>query len=199
MKMKLQPVKHTLLALLTSALSVAIGQAATVYGGTTSVALNAATVSALTGLGFAITPVAPSTLGGTPLTASFAITGGNSTTMITHSGGLTFTEGLNSASIENFVINLSGPNANTVTGQVVVGNVVTSASTAFFDIGPNLALTLDGALAGDLTAVFGAPNLTGAPIGFATVAAVTTPEPASIAMVSLGMLAAGLLFRRKNS
>jgi uncharacterized protein (TIGR03382 family) len=170
--------------------------AATIYGGTTTVTLNTATIGALTGLGFSITPVAPSTLGGTPLAATFPITGGDTSMDITHSGGLAFAKGGTTADIENFVINLSGPNANTITGQVLVnGSLVGTAG--LFDIGSGLALTLDSALAGDLVSVFGVPNLTGASIGTASVNASTTPEPTSIALGGLGLLAAALVARRR--
>ena len=64
--------------------------AAPVTGGTTTVNLNAGTVTALVGLGFSVAPIAPATddLTATPPKAVFPITGGDDTTNINHSGGL---------------------------------------------------------------------------------------------------------------
>jgi hypothetical protein len=173
------------------------GQAAAVTGGTTSVALDSATVSALTGLGFSIAPVAPATLSGT--TAMFPITGGDTTTMIDHSGGLSFSKMGTTAGIENFVINLTGMQANTITGQLVAGSTMVSGVT-LFDIGSGLSLTLDAQLAGDLSAAFGVPNLTGAAIGTASVSPITSasPEPSTFGLALLAALPAFFLLRRRS-
>jgi hypothetical protein len=156
--------------------------ATAITGGTTSVALNAGTVTALVGLGFSIAPVAPATLTG--LEAVFPITGGDNTTVIDHDGGLAFTKGGTTADIENFVINLA---TDKLSGDLVAGGVTTHNVT-FFDVGAGGALTLDGTLAGDLSSVYGIPNLTGASIGTATVDATTVPEPGSLALLGLGSL-----------
>ena len=175
----------------------AFTSAAQITGGTTSVTLDTATVTALTNLGFSITPVAPSTLAGTPLVATFPITGGDSTMVIDHSGGLAFTLGSATADIQNFMINLSGPGANTITGQLVAGANTVNGVT-LFDIGTGLSLTLDKQLAADLTSAFKVPNLTGAAVGTASVNALTaTPEPASLALAGLGLSLAGILVRRR--
>jgi len=167
----------------------ASAHAETIYGGTTTVALDSATVGALVGLGFSIAPVAPATVNG--LTAVFPITGGDTTTDITHSGGLAFTDAGITTDISDFTINLS---TDTITGNV---NSATGSTTTFFDIGAGDVLTLDPTLAGALSSIYGIPNLTGATIGTATIDAVTTPEPASLALAGLGMLAAGYLARRR--
>jgi MYXO-CTERM domain-containing protein len=194
---KYQSILRTALVATGSAIVLAANSnAATVYGGSTSVALNATTYNALTADGFMLGIVSPATLSG--LTATFPITGGDTTSMIDHSGGLSFTDNGVTADITNFVINLTG--SPVVEGTIgLAGTAPLSTSTDFFDIGAGGALTLDSQLAGDLTAVFGAPNLTGVSIGTATINAVTaTPEPASISFAALGLLAAGALSRRKR-
>lgn len=168
-------------------------RAATVTGGTTTVALNATTVGALVGLGFGITPVAPATLSG--LDATFPITGGDTTMAINHSGGLAFTKSATTADIENFVINLV---SNTVTGDLVAGGN-TMHNVSFFDLGAGGALTLDASLAGGLSAVYGIPDLTGAPIGTATVAATAAPEPSTFGLVGLVSLAGLIVFKKARS
>jgi hypothetical protein len=168
------------------------GNAATIYGGDTSVALDTSTLSALTGLGFSIAPIAPATVSGG--VATFPITGGDTTTVINHSGGLAFTQDGTTADIENFVINLS---TDTLTGDLVAGGSTTPNFT-FFDIGAGDVLTLDSALAGGLSTVYGIPNLTGATIGTATVSPVLTPEPATISLAALGLLAAASIGRQKR-
>lgn len=182
--------KNQLLAVGLMLSFAAFGKAATVYGGTTTVDLNGNTVNALVGLGFSIAPIAPATLTG--LDAVFPITGGTTTTDITHSGGLAFTKGGVTTDISDFEINLLN---DTITGNV---NSATGSTTTFFDIGAGDTLTLDATLAGALSSIYGVPNLTGASIGTATVAAVTTPEPGSLALAGLGIVAAGILSRRRS-
>ncbi|GAC1432224.1 MAG: hypothetical protein NVSMB6_30350 [Burkholderiaceae bacterium] len=193
-------IKSLAVRLLTPVLFVsfaAFTNAAAITGGTTSVTLDAATVTALTNLGFSIMPVAPSTLSGTPLVATFPITGGDSTMVIDHSGGLAFTLGSTTADIQNFTINLSGPSANTITGQLVAGSNTINGVT-LFDIGTSLSLTLDKQLAADLTSAFNVPNLAGAAIGTASVSPLTaTPEPASLALAGFGLSLVGVFVRRR--
>ncbi len=164
-------------------------QATPVTGGTTSVALNSATVGALVGLGFSIAPVAPSTLTG--LDAVFPITGGDTTSQIFHSGGLAFTKSGTTLDLTNFTINLLN--------DTVFATANGSASQiAFLDLGAAGALTLDPVAAGALAATFGVPNLTGAAIGTATVSATLAPEPATAGLASLTVLAfSAAVLRRK--
>lgn len=168
------------------------GNAATIYGGDTSVALNTSTLSALTGLGFTIAPVAPATVSSG--VATFPITGGDTTSVIDHSGGLSLTKGATTADIENFVINLS---TDTLTGDLVAGGSTTPNFT-FFDIGSGASLTLDASLAGALSSVYGITNLTGAPIGTATISPVLTPEPTTISLAAFGLLAAASIGRKRR-
>lgn len=175
--------------------------AAPVTGGNTTVDLNAGTVTALVGLGFSVAPVAPATadLMASPPMAVFPITGGDDTTNINHSGGLSFTKGGTTASIENFVINLAGPNAGKLTGDLVAGGMTTNG-VPFFDIGAGNALTLDATLAAGLSSVYGIPDLTGTPIGTATINATSAvPEPRDAALVTAGLLGLVLLLRRRSA
>jgi hypothetical protein len=161
-----------------------------VTGGNTTVALDAATVGALTGLGFGISPISPSTLTG--LDAVFPITGGNTTTAIYHSGGLAFTKGGITTDISDFTINLL---TDKITGNV---NTATGSTTTFFDIGAGDVLKLDATLAGALVSIYGIPNLTGADIGTATINATLAPEPATGALSGLAALAAVFILTRNR-
>lgn len=169
----------------------ATASATVVTGGNTTVAFDAATVGALTGLGFGISPISPSTLTG--LDAVFPITGGNTTTAIYHSGGLAFTKGGVTTDISDFTINLL---TDKITGNV---NTSTGSTTTFFDIGGGDVLTLDATLGGALASIYGIPNLTGAEIGTATINATFAPEPASGAIAGLAALAAFILTRRRRA
>ena len=173
--------------------------AAEIVGGTTTVALDSGTVTALTGLGFTIAPVLPSTLTG--LTATFPITVGDTTTEIDHSGGLTLSKGATTAFITSFVIHLDGPQVNTITGFLSSGAIGIGGVT-FFDIGSGLNLTLDSELAGQIAGAFSVPNLTGAAIGTATVdpgLVSSTPEPTSLAFLTVGVLGLVAWLRRRTA
>jgi MYXO-CTERM domain-containing protein len=173
-----------------------------ITGGTTTVNLDSNTVGALVGLGFSIAPIAPAIadLGAAPPNAVFPITGGDSTTNINHSGGLAFTQGSTTASIQNFIINLAGPDAGKLTGELIAGGS-TSENVPFFDIGAGNALTLDPTLAAGLSSLYGIPNLSGAAIGTAIVDATTaaTPEPTDTALLGMAMLGAVAFLRRRRA
>ena len=162
--------------------------------GDTSVALDSSTVTALGNLGFTVAAIPPATLSG--LDADFPITGGNlSAGLIDHSGGLAFTKGGVTTDISDFVINL---NTDVLSGFVNSGTTLTP----FFDIGAKTAtgypLTLDATLAGALTSIYGIPNLTGAPIGDATVTITSVPEASTWGMMALGFAGLGFAaWRRK--
>jgi hypothetical protein len=167
---------------------------ATITGGTTAVALNSTFVATLTGAGISPAAIGPGMLTGT--TATFPITGGDTTTgMILHSGGLSFTRGTNSAMIENFAIDL---NTLLLNGEVIANGGTPTMNVNLFNIESGNTLTINSALASGLSAVFLVPNLTGAPGGVATVSPVTAspvPEPSALALLSLGGVLAAVLRR----
>lgn len=130
---------------------------------------------------------------------SFPIVGATATT-ISHTGGLSFTGtatpfGIGTTTdIENFIINLSN---DTISGTVVVNNGTPIPGVTLFDFNPALVLRVDSALAGDLTALYGVPNLSGKVIGKATIAPAPTPEPSSLALMATGILGVGTAVRRR--
>jgi hypothetical protein len=166
--------------------------AATITGGTTSVALDSTFVSTVTGAGITPAAVAPGMLMGT--TATFPITGGDTTTgMIDHAGGLSFTKDASSATIENFVIDL---NTMLLSGEVIANGGTPMMNVNLFNIGNGNTLSINSALASGLSAVFGVPDLTGVTVGVATVSPITpsaVPEPSALALLfSGGALLAGM-------
>ena len=100
-----------------------------------------------------------------------------------------------SATVGNFVINTG---TGTVSGNVNGG----SESVTLFDLDPNadggIGLDISEELAGALTSVFDAPNLTGAQFGIANtpVSPVPLPAGAPLLIVALGALA---YVRRKQA
>ena len=165
-----------------------------VSSGNTAVTFNTGTLGVLTGAGFSIAPIAPGTLTLTPLpVATFPIVGGDTSSVINHSGGLALTRSGTTADLQNFAINVTN---NTLFGQVMVGTT-TMNNVALFDIsssGGVTNLSLDAALAGAINTVFGVSLPAGTPIGTATITA--TPEPTSLALMGAALLAAAVVRRR---
>jgi len=157
------------------------------------VALNAGTVGALTGLGFGITPIAPSTLTGLDATFPILREGDLSAGLIYHSGGLAFTKGGKTTDIGDFIINLT---TDKITGSV---NGSASTTTPFFDIGAGDVLTLDPTLAAALVSIYSVPNLSGTTIGVATVNVTLAPEPGSAMLSGLAALGGLALLRRRKA
>lgn len=167
-------------------------QSATITGGMTSVALDSGLVATVTGAGITPAAVSPGTLTGT--TVTFPITGGDTTTgIIDHSGGLSFTQGSRSAVLESFVIDL---NTKLLSGEVIANGGTPTMGVDLFDIGAGDTLSINSALATDLSAVFGVPNLTGATVGVATVSPITAsaaPEPSAISLFALAAMILGAM------
>ena len=171
--------------------------AAPVNAGFTTVTFNSGTLTTLTSAGFSIAPISPATLATMPsVTASFPITGGDTTSVIMHSGGLSLTRNGTTANLLNYNINLMN---STLFGQVTSGST-TLNNVALFDLsmaGGTTNLTLDSALSGAITQVFGVNLPAGTPIGTAVVT--PTPEPASLGLAGLSLLAGFSLWRRKRN
>ena len=190
-------------SLLTPVLLSAPATAATIIGGGTSVKLTAAPTLTGLGLSFATFGSASATADamGIP-TATFLITGGSindatGAARIEHNGsGLNFTGGGKALSIGDFLINTS---TNILTGQVKIGTT-TLNNVPLFTIGTGLSLSLTADAAGAFTAVFGAPDLTGAAIGTAAVnlVSVPVPEPATWGMLIVGFGAVGMALRTRR-
>ena len=177
-------------------LPAAAMRADSLIGGNTTVTLNSGTLTTLSGL-FTVGVVPPATISG--LNVSFPIVADTATT-ISHSGGLSFTgtttpKGVGTTTdIENFVINLSN---DTISGTVVVNGGMPMTGVTFFDFNSSLALTLDPALAGALTSLYGVPSLSGAPIGTAAINPAPTPEPSSLSLLAMGAGGIGAAVRRR--
>jgi hypothetical protein len=190
-------------ALFASALlfSVAPASAATIgiAGGTTTVALDAGTLAALTGAGITVAPLGTASIMGT--SAMFPITGGTIDDVsldaeIFHDGsGLSLSSMMTTLDLMNFVINVNlGTETGVLTGDAM--GAVNASDVPLFNIGPGLVLTLTSEGAGALTAAFGLPDLTGAVIGTASVNVEPVPEPSSIALFGAGAVLIGVLRRK---
>jgi hypothetical protein len=198
-----QKIAFGVASLLAPTLMSASAHAATIIGGGTSVKLTAAPTLTGLGLSFATFGTASATVDamGIP-TATFLITGGSindatGTARIEHNGsGLNFTGGGKALSIGDFVINTS---TNVLTGRVKIG-ATTLANVPLFNIGTGLSLSLTNEAAGAFTTVFGAPDLSGAAIGTASVnlISVPVPEPGTWGMLIVGFGIVGIALRSRQ-
>lgn len=145
--------------------------------GATIVTLNQATIGAVIGLGLTPAPVTPGVLGtdGDELQAAFPIVGSVRGGVIQHVGGL-------SLSTDDTVLRLTNYAIDTNTGRLWASASVDGASVGrlpLFDLGvepgssgcaATASLALSPEAAGALTALFGAPDLSGTDFGDACVA-----------------------------
>jgi hypothetical protein len=145
--------------------------------GATTVTLDQGTIGAVVGLGLSPAPIVPGVLGmeGADLQASFPIVGNLRGGVIKHTGGLSLSAGATVLALTNYAI-------DTNTGRLTASAAVNDESVgriSLFDLGAapassgcaaTASLALSPEAAGALTAVFGAPDLTGADFGTACVA-----------------------------
>jgi hypothetical protein len=145
--------------------------------GATTVTLDQATIGAIVGLGLTPAPVSPGVLGthGDDLLASFPIVGNLSGGVIKHTGGLSLSAGSTVLALTNYAIDT---NEGVLTAAAAV-NGDSVGRLPLFDLGSapekegclaTASLSLTNEAADALTAVFGAPDLSGADLGDACVA-----------------------------
>lgn len=189
----------------------AAAQAAPVGGGDTRVQVTAD----LAGLGLTPGVLGSATIvSADPLTVNFPVTGGELDAAlagnILHNGsGVSLSGGGNTIDLTNFVID--------TVAQLILGDVDLNAADFAEDLplfsfdlasvtveqltdlaNPALALLFTGEAAGALTAVFGAPDLTGAQFGLAATAPeLAVAEPAMLALFGLGALGVAAARRRR--
>ena len=161
-------------------------------GGTTTVNLDAAVVSVLTGAGLSLSALGSGSIAGTSVT--FPITGGSldtdsSMAMLFHNGsGLRFSSASAFLDLTDFIINANvtpGSESGTLTGDLM--GAVTASNFPLFSIGPGLELALTSETASGLSAVFGLPDLKATVIGTAAVNPTAIPEPSTFAFLIVGV------------
>lgn len=146
--------------------------------GATTVELNTGTIDAVIGLGLTPAPLNPGVLGthGDHLLASFPIVGNVlKDGVVKHTGGLSLSAGGTTLTLTNYWIE-TGSGVLTAYAEVngqAVGRLplfVLGGAEPRDGCFATASLALSSQAAGALTAVFGAPNLTGADFGVACVA-----------------------------
>lgn len=175
-----------------------------ISGGQTLVTLDQAFIDLLTTNSLVPSAIAPATLAGA--VATFPINGGETNgpnAIITHSGGLTFTQASTYLSIGDFVIDTA---TSQVTGFATNSDGLNASSVPLFTIGSGLTLNLTGTAAGAISATFFGGNsditetLTGFRVGVADPQPTAiTPEPASLLLMATGMLGLATTAYRKFS
>lgn len=183
----------TALALLMVASVPAQAELLTIVGVKTDVVVTAD----LAALGLTPAPFGSATANGATFT--FPVTGGTQDTgsgnlLVEHDGsGVALTAGANSAFVGNFLIDTG---AKTVFGDGAVLGGAGFPDAPLFDFGtgtalPGQELLISAALAGALTAVFGAADLTGATFGYAQPEISTVPIPGAGILLLTGFAAVG--------
>jgi hypothetical protein len=174
----------------------------TFYSGSTSVDLNAGTVTTLTGAGITPSAIAPGTLVG--LTATFPVVGGTLDTdtndaVLDHTGGLRFASASSTLDVLNFLITANlATSTGVVTGDVNLNGTALS-DVPLFNIGPGLQLTLTSQAAGAFDTAFGVAGLTGAVVGVAEPSPSAVPEPGSILLAASAVVIGFTRLRRRTS
>jgi hypothetical protein len=201
MKRRLQQLAVVLAMVVTGAAA----QAATILPKNQTTVLVTAPIGAL-GLGGVPTGTAGVSIDGDgfPLFA-FNITGGtidaNGNALIEHDGSgvrlFALANPTISATVGNFLVDTLG---GTISG-IVNGTGPQTVLFTFDEVTPRgIAIDISSALAGALTAVFGAPDLTGVRFGFANTAPepAPVPLPAGAPLILAALAALGLVARRRR-
>ncbi|MBV9748157.1 MAG: hypothetical protein JO157_05030 [Acetobacteraceae bacterium] len=188
----------------------ATAQAAPITGGTTQVTLTIA--STLASLGASVSPLGTATVSdSSPPVATFPITGGSTSStgdLIQHNGsGLEISASPTVVDTRNYLIDT----ANKVIDADVSENGTSAGTIGLFTLGSsgltNVPLTLTSGAVTALNAAFGLSGTdaltTSTPIGTLTssptVGAVAAPEPATAAVVGVGLLALAAVRRRARA
>ena len=165
---------------LLAALALTPAASAAKLGGKTIVAPEPATIDALAGAGVTVAPAGEATVNGKGI--GFPITGGkvDAETLagkIKHEGGLTFADGHESLTVENFTVKIG--DKNVIRAEVAGGGKVRLAELDLDRakikerggkiVVSNVDVLLAKRAAKALSAVFGLPDLTGADLGDAMV------------------------------
>ncbi len=146
------------------------------------------------------------TLAGTdPLAVSFPITGGSidadtGAALIEHDGSGVTLSALADPSVAVTVGNFFIDTADGVVFGDVIGTPL--ARLPFFVFGPGtdlpgVELLISTTLAGALTDVFAAPDLSGATFGYAVPDVAPVPAPAALGLLATGLAGLGLFARRR--
>jgi hypothetical protein len=156
----------------------------------------------LAGLGLTAAPFGSGTAAGAIFT--FDVTGGavdslTGNALVEHAGsGVALTAGTTSAFVGNFLIDTG---AGTVSGDgAVLGGAGFLGATLFTfgdgDALPGVELLFSSTLAGVLSSVFGAPDLTGATFGYARPDLAVVPIPAAGMLLLSALTVLGVVRRR---
>ncbi len=197
---------RTLAVALAMGLAGAVANAATILPKNNTTVLVTAPLTAL-GLGGAPTGTAGVSLDGEGLPLfAFGITGGTidaaGNALIEHDGSgvrlFALADPTISATVGNFLIDTL---AGTVSG-IVNGSGPSTVLFNFDAVTPRgIAISISSALAGALTGVFGAPDLTGARFGFANTApeVAPVPLPATLPLAAAGFAALAAFGARRRA
>jgi len=192
MPFKPKTLPRTMLCALLAVLASARASADPIIGGTTTFTAAPGIESLYASLNViaSLIPPASGNLQSDPQTLMLPITGGDTTTELDHSGGIMLQALGQTVDITNVVIHISGPDANKVTADLSLQGMTEDLAVA--DISGSKNLIIDPSFAVQIRAA-GGPNLTGTTLATFNsqpeLAAVATPEPGSVRLITAGLLA----------
>jgi hypothetical protein len=173
--------------------------------GDATVALNASTVTTLTGMGLSLSPLGQASFDAATGTLTLPITsgtiGGAGDVFHFDGSGFSLAGSSTTVTFRNLVISTS---TDTLSGNVHFGNTQMNGVT-LFDIGNGGALSLDAQFAATLSTALGVPNLAGTTFGTATIdvplssgstpggsgGTTPTPEPSVLGLLAGSAVAIG--------